>query len=212
MGIEVEVWFDIACPYCYIAERHFETALEQFEHKDTVKISFRCFQIDPHAEKNINHNMHAHVAAKYGIPYEKAKKPNDKLAKRALEVGLRFDFEKMKVTNSFDALRLCYFAKEHGKMKEMIERVMKAYFTDTMNISDSETLAKLAAEIGLDYKEALFALSNGLYAENILRDKEDGERLGIEIVPSFIFNGKYTISGDNLSSVFLKILENACKK
>ncbi len=210
--MQVEVWFDIACPYCYAGERHFEMALEQFEHKDEVNVVFRCYQIDPDVEKTVNHNMHAHVAEKYGISYKLAKEWNDQLAEIALEVGLRYDFEKMIVTNSYDALRLCYFAKEHGKMKEMINRLLKAYFNDNLNISNFETLATLAAEIGLDYKKALLALSNGLYAENIIEDKEDGDRLDIESVPCFIFNGKNRISGDNSSEVFLEMLENAWKK
>lgn len=212
MVVDVEVWFDIACPYCYIAERHFELALKKFEHKDKVNVVFRGYQIDPDVEKTVNHNMHAHIAAKYEIAYEEAKKWNDDLAKCSWKVGLRYDFEKMKVTNSFDALRLCYFAKEHGKMKEMIERLMKAYFTDCMNISDLKILAALASEIGLDGKQTLFALSNGLYTENILKDKDDGDRIGVEVVPFFIFNGKGTISGDKPSRVFLKMLNDTWKK
>ncbi len=211
MGIDVEVWFDIACPYCYSAKRHFEIALEKFEHKKEVNVVYRAYQIDPDVEKTVNHNMHAHVSAKYSIPYEKAKKSMDKLAKNAVKVGLRYNFERMKVTNSFDALRLCYFAKEHGKMKEMIDRLMKAYFTDCMNISDYETLAEFAAEIGLDYKEAFFSLSNGSYSENVFKDKEDGNRIGIEIVPFFVYNNKHSITGDKQSIVHLKMLQDVWK-
>ncbi|WAJ22658.1 DsbA family oxidoreductase [Lacrimispora xylanolytica] len=143
---------------------------------------------------------------------KKAKQWNNQLAQQAREIGLDYHFDTLIPTNSYDAIRLSYFAEEKGKMKEMMERLMKAYLVDSLDIGDHATLAGLAGEIGLNEKEALDALAGDWYSENIARDRADGLKIGIQGVPFFIVNDKYTITGAQPSETFLEILQKVWKE
>ncbi len=210
--MKIEIWFDFVCPFCYIGKRYFEIALDRFEHKEDVEVVFRGFQLDPYAEKNTGMNIHQVSSSKHGIPYEQAKARNDQLKQKAKTVGLDYQFDTMIPTNSYDALRLSYYAKEKGKMQEFIALIMKAHFTDSLDIGDHATLAQLASGIGLDAGEALDVLENNKYSENIAADRAEGSKIGIQGVPFFIVNNKYTISGAQPSEVFLELLQQTWKE
>ncbi len=210
--MKIEIWSDFACPFCYIGKRNFEKGLEQFEHKEEVEVVFRSFQLDPYAKKNTGMNIHQVLSSKHGISYEKAKALNNELKQKAKRVGLDYQFDTMIPTNSYDALRLSYYAKENGKMREFMERIMKAHFTDSLDIGDHATLAQLASEIGLDENEALDVLANDKYSDNIADDKAEGSKIGIQGVPFFIVNDKYTISGAQPSETFLEVLRQTWKE
>jgi len=210
--MKIEIWSDFVCPFCYVGKRKFEIGLEQFEHKEEVEVVFRSFQLDPYAKKNTGMDIHQVLSSKHGIPYEKAKALNAQLKQTAKEVGLDYQLDTMIPTNSYDALRLSYYAKENGKMKEFMERIMKAHFTDSLDIGDHATLAQLASEIGLDANEALDVLANDKYSENLANDKAEGSNIGIQGVPFFVVNDKYAISGAQPSQVFLETLQQVWKE
>jgi predicted DsbA family dithiol-disulfide isomerase len=115
----------------------------------------------------------------------------------------------MILTNSFDAHRLTHYAAWHGKMQDMTERLLKAYFTESKHIGDHETLAGLAGEIGLDPVEAARVLASGAYAEEVRADEREAERLGVRGVPFFVIDRKYAISGAQSSESFLSALQQA---
>ncbi|WP_326514361.1 DsbA family oxidoreductase [Clostridium intestinale] len=210
--MKIEIWSDFACPFCYMGKSNFEKGLEQFEHKEEVEVVFRSFQLDPYAKKNTGMNIHQVSSSKHGISYEKAKERNNELKQKAKEVGLDYQFDTMIYTNSYDALRLSYYAKENGKMREFMERIMKAHFTDSLDIGDHATLAQLASEIGLDENEALDVLANDKYSDNIADDRAEGLKIGIQGVPFFIVNDKYAISGAQSSETFLELLRHTWKE
>lgn len=204
--IKIEIWSDVVCPFCYIGKRRLEQALETFERKEQVEIVFRAFQLDPSAENNTGMDMHRLLSQKYGMSYDEARQMNYQVAAQAKELGLDYHMDTAIPANSFDALRLTYFAKAGGKMREMVERLMKAFWVDSLDIASHTVLAALAAETGLDEKEALEALANGSYRDEVEADKALGEKYGIQGVPFFIANGKYTVSGAQPTEVFLKLL------
>jgi predicted DsbA family dithiol-disulfide isomerase len=205
----VEIWSDYVCPFCYIGKRRFEAAVQQFEHKDKIQVRYRSFELDPYAERNSGTDMHGLLAAKYGMSREQAKAMNGNVAKQAEAVGLKYDFDHMIPTNSFDAHRLTHFAAKHGKMSEMTERLFKAYFTDCKHIGDYETLVALAAEVGLDSQETSEMLASGEYTNEVRADEQEGQRLGIHGVPYFVINRQYAVSGAQSSEVFLEALQKA---
>ncbi|MBP1990657.1 DsbA family oxidoreductase [Paenibacillus eucommiae] len=207
--MKVEIWSDFLCPFCYIGKRRFEAALEQFAHRDKVEVVFRSFELDPNADRDLKEDVHSMLSAKYGMSREQAKAANDDLTKQAAAVGLTYHFDTMILTNSFDAHRLTHWAATHSKRSEMTERLLKAYFTDSKHIGDHETLAALAAEVGLDQAEAAAVLASSQFTNEVRSDEEEGSRLGIRGVPFFVINRKYGISGAQPSQVFMETMQKA---
>lgn len=205
--MRIDIWSDYACPFCYIGKRRLEHALSQFEARDKVEVVFRSFQLDPNAQVDLTKDIHDHLASKYGMPREKAKEMNNQLAEQAKGVGLEFKFDTVVHTNTFDSHRLSHFAAAKGKAKEMTERLLRAYFTDTVNIGDREVLASLAAEVGLDAAETAAVLESDAYADDVNNDIGAAQQLNITGVPFFVFNNKYAVSGAQPGPVFSEVLD-----
>ncbi|NOU94639.1 thioredoxin domain-containing protein [Paenibacillus sp. LMG 31456] len=207
--MKVEIWSDIMCPFCYIGKRKFEAALEQFSNKSNVEVVYRSFELDPNSPRDVNHDVHQMLSSKYGMSREQAISMNADVARQASAVGLTFNFDSMILTNTFDAHRLAHYAAQHGKMHEMTERLLHAYFTESKHIGDHEVLADLAAEVGLDKIEAAKVLASQDYAKEVRADEQEASTLGIRGVPYFVINRKYAISGAQPSEVFLGALQKA---
>ena len=210
--MKIEIWSDFVCPFCYIGKRRLESALNQFEYKDEVELIFKSFELDPNAKKKFDGNIHEIIARKYGISIEQAKASNNQIIEQAKAIGLNYNFDNLIPTNTFDAHRLSHYAKAEGKANELSERILKAYFVDSLNISDHKTLASLAGEVGLDSNEALKVLASDKYGAEVRRDEENASRFGITGVPYFIFNDKYAVSGAQPPEVFLDVLEKVKKE
>lgn len=207
--MKVEVWSDFACPFCYIGKRRFEAALERFTHKDQVEVVFRSFELDPHAQRDVDHDVHDMLASKYGMSRERAIAMNENVGNQAEEVGLTFRFDTMVLTNTFDAHRLAHFAAKQGKMNPMTDQLFQAYFTDSEHIGDRETLAALASKAGLDADETARVLAGGDYSAEVRADEEEAGRLGVRGVPFFVIDRKYAVSGAQSSDMFLGALQKA---
>lgn len=205
--MKIEIWSDFVCPFCYIGKRRLEIALDKFEYKDEVEVVFRSFELDPSAKKKYDESIHEIIAHKYGIPVAQAKASNDQLVTQAKAIGLNYNFEDLIPTNTFDAHRLTHYAKTEGKMNELSERILKAYFVDSLNISDYKVLSNLAFEVGLDRDKALNVLESDQYGSEVRKDEETASKLRISGVPYFVFNNKYAVSGAQPSENFLEVLE-----
>jgi predicted DsbA family dithiol-disulfide isomerase len=205
--MKIEVWSDFVCPFCYIGKRRLEMALNDFEHKEEVEVVFKSFELDPQSKKKFDESIHEIIAKKYGMPVEQAKGMNNQIVAQAKEIGLNYNFDDMKPTNTFDAHRLAHYAKTEGKMNELSERILKAYFVESKDISDYEVLTKLAEEVGLNRAEALESLETGKYVAEVRKDEEEASKLNITGVPYFVFNGKYAVSGAQPIEVFLRTLK-----
>ncbi|WP_410769071.1 DsbA family oxidoreductase [Fontibacillus sp. BL9] len=210
--MKVEIWSDYGCPFCYIGKRRFEKALEQFPHKDEVEVIFRSFELDPNAPKETGSSMQEILAAKYGMSLEEAKAANDRVAEQAADEGLVYRFDTMIPTNTFDAHRLTHYAGEQGKMKEISERLFKAYFTDSLNIGDLDTLVFLAQGIGLNGEEAGKMLASASYSDDVRSDERMAGEIGIRGVPFFVLDEKYAISGAQPLEAFRNALQQVWEK
>ena len=138
----VEIWSDIACPWCYVGKRRFEAALAGFDHE--VEVVWRSFELDPGAPASREESAAEHLSAKYGMPVEEARARQAQLAAMAAADGLEFNFDRVRSANTFDAHRLTHLAKAHGLQDAMVERLQRAHFTDGELLSDHATLARLA--------------------------------------------------------------------
>jgi predicted DsbA family dithiol-disulfide isomerase len=205
--MRIDIWSDYACPFCYIGKRRLEHALSQFPDRDKVEVVFRSFQLDPNARTDETRDIHDILASKYGMTRDKAKAMNGQLAEQAQGVGLEFNFDTIQSTNTFDGHRLSHYAAAEGKAAPMTERLLRAYFTDSLNLGDRKVLAELAAEVGLDQNEAAAMLESDAYRDQVNADIAEGGRLNITGVPFFVFNNKYAVSGAQPGPVFTEVLD-----
>ncbi|MCM3442251.1 DsbA family oxidoreductase [Metabacillus halosaccharovorans] len=206
--MKIEIWSDFVCPFCYIGKRRLELALEQFPHKDQVQIEYKSFELDPHAPTHSEQGIYEALAAKYGSTVEQMKQMNKGLIQQAAELGLSFEFEGMKPTNTFDAHRLSKYAKTIGKDKEITEKLLSAYFTKSKNVGDIDTLVEVALEAGIEREKALEVLSNKTsYEEEVRNDQSLAKQYGIQGVPFFLLNQKYAISGAQSPETFAGALQ-----
>jgi predicted DsbA family dithiol-disulfide isomerase len=205
----VEIWSDVVCPWCYVGKRRFEHALEQFAHRDDVRLTWRSFQLDPAAPPERTHSGAEHLAAKYGMTVEQAEQSNAQMTELAAGEGLEYHLDRTRGGNSFDAHRLIHLAGARGRQDAMKERLMRAYFTEGEPVGDRETLVRLGTEVGLDEAEARSALEGEAYADTVHADEELAARIGIRGVPYFVLDRRYGVSGAQPSELLLEALEKA---
>ena len=151
--MNIEIWSDVVCPWCYIGKRRLESALKRFPHRDEVEILWRSFELDADAPRNFDGTADERIAKKYGMSLAQAATSHERVTTLAAKEGLEYHFEYSQYGNTFDAHRLIHFAKTKGLQGEMKERLMKAYFTEGEAISDIDTLVKLAVELGMNSDE-----------------------------------------------------------
>jgi predicted DsbA family dithiol-disulfide isomerase len=210
--MKVEIWSDVMCPFCYIGNRKFELALNQFEGKENVHVVWKSFQLNPDLKTNPDKNINQYLAEIKGWTVEHAIQMNDHVTQIANEVGLKYNMDKALVANSFDAHRFSHLAKKYNLQNEAEEQLFKAYFTDGKNTADFETLIQLGAEIGLDAGEIKQMLESDDYSEAVRMDIYEAQQIGVSGVPFFLFIDKYTITGAQDSSVFLQAMETVSKE
>ena len=203
--LQVEIWSDLVCPWCYIGKRRFEAAVERFDGE--VEVSWRSFELDPSAPAVREHSATDHLAAKYGMSREQAESSHAQMTELAAQEGLEYHFELARGGNSFDAHRLTHLAATQGLQDEAMERIMRGYFTEGVAIGDREALIELAAEIGLDAREAL---EGDEYADAVREDEELARRIGIQGVPFFVLDRRYGVSGAQPAELLVQALEKAC--
>lgn len=207
--MEIVIWSDFVCPFCYIGKRRLEEALDKFPYRERVNVRFKSYELTPHAPKEPSKVIHEILAEKYGMSIEQAKAANVSIGEQAKAAGLLFNFENMKPVNTLDAHRLAKFAAERGKGAEITERLLKAYFTDSLPISDGNVLAEIASEVGLNREEVTLFLKGNCLTEEVRADEEEARTLGVQGVPFFVFNSKYAVSGAQPVEVFASVLQKA---
>jgi predicted DsbA family dithiol-disulfide isomerase len=206
--MKIEVWSDYVCPFCYIGKRRLEEALAQFPNKDQVEVEFKSFELDPNAPKHSEQSIHELLAGKYGMSVDEARQANENVGKQAATVGLIYNFDHMKPTNTFDAHRLTKFAKTVGKDQELTEKLLSSYFTESKHLGDDENLAMIAESVGIDRQEALKVLHDkNAYANDVRIDQGLAKQYGISGVPFFVINQKYAISGAQPTETFVNALQ-----
>ncbi|WP_226666539.1 DsbA family oxidoreductase [Metabacillus litoralis] len=205
--MNIEVWSDIVCPFCYIGKKRLEEALKQFPHNEDVNVIFRSFELNPEAPIHSEGDYVELLAKKYNTSQEQIVKMNNQLTEQAKEVGLTYHLDQVKPTNTLDAHRLIHFAKKNGKENEMVVRLFDAYFTEVKHIADHSTLIQLAVEIGLNEQEVKEMLASNLFEDVVRQEENDAQQIGVTGVPFFVINRKYAISGAQPIEVFLEVLE-----
>ncbi len=207
--MNVEIWSDVVCPWCYIGKRRFEKALAQFPHRDAVNVRFRSFELDPSAPETYPGTLNEMLAAKMHVTPQQAARMNERVSGIAAEEGLEYRLDVARPGNTVKAHRLLHLALEKGVQERVKERLMRAYFGEGQPIGDTETLVSLAAEAGLDADEARAALSGNPYIEDVRADEARAAEFGIHGVPFVVIDERYGVSGAQPMEAFLQALQTA---
>ncbi len=207
--MRIEIWSDIACPWCYIGKMRFTRALGSFSHRDDVEIVWRSFELDPAAPKQHGLSQAELLARKYGVSLEQANAMDANMTAEGRKEGLDFRFDRVQVGNTFDAHRLIHFATTQKRGAEMVERLFSAYFTDGAAIADTDVLVRFATEVGLDADATRSMLEGIMFADAVRADEERARAFGITGVPFFAVDERYGISGAQQPEVILDTLRQA---
>jgi predicted DsbA family dithiol-disulfide isomerase len=204
--VEVEIWSDVACPWCYIGKRRFEAALAEFEHRDEVHVRWRSFELDPEAPHEREGDRAEYLARKYGMTLEQARAAEQRLTDVAAGEGLDFRFDIARSGNTFDAHRLVHLAESDGLQDAMKERLLRAYFTEGELLSDHDTLVRLATDVGLEEAEVRELLAGERHAQEVRDDERTAGELGISAVPTFVVDRRLGASGAQPPDALLELL------
>jgi predicted DsbA family dithiol-disulfide isomerase len=207
--MQVEIWSDVVCPWCYLGKRRFEQALERFEHRDEVQVVFRSFELDPAAPRGETTPVVDVLADKYGMSRAQASQAQREMEQRAAADGLTFRLDGLRRGNTKDAHRLLQLAKERDQQDEMMERLHRAYFTDQDSIFDHESLTRLAVDAGLDGDEVGKVLASDQYSDHVEIDEAMAQELGATGVPLFVIDRRYGISGAQPAGAITEALQHA---
>ncbi|MET8403943.1 DsbA family oxidoreductase [Streptomyces sp900116325] len=207
--MRVEIWTDIACPWCYIGKARFERALAAFDHRDDVELVHRSFELNPKAENGTTPIIDA-VAAQYGRTRGQQVAREEYAASEARAEGLGFMVGARVHGNTFDVHRLLHFAKARGLQVELMDLAFRVNFADERSIYDRATLVSLAVEVGLDETEVREVLADAeAYAEEVRADERQAAELGAGGVPFFVLDRQYGVSGLQSIELFSQALEQA---
>ena len=207
--MQIEIWSDVICPWCYIGKRHFELALAQTGKHEDINIIWRSFELDPNAPQQHPGTLIDLLSRKYGVSPQQAAEMNARVSGVAQEVGLKYRLSEARPGNTFDAHRLLHYAAAQQKVDAATEVIMQAYFSEGLPVGDRAALAKLAPQFGIATEQALALLESDAYAAEVRADESRAAELGITGVPFFVFDGKAGISGAQPVEAFVRKLTAA---
>ena len=208
--IKLNVWSDIACPWCYIGKRKLEAAIDQFHVKHpsvAIDVEYHSFFLNPDMPVEFEGSQREYLAQHKGLALETVERMSERVTQIAASVGLDYDLENQIMTNTSLAHLAMHYAKTQGKQAEMKERLMRAHFVEAKHVGRLEDIVALGVEIGLDAPAMRDALTSGELLESVAADLQQAHDYGITGVPFFVIQGKYGVSGAQDSSVFVDAFE-----
>lgn len=206
-GVRVEIWSDVACPWCYIGVTRFERAVEQTGVE--VDVVFRAFELDPSVPiGEASPPLTEYLSRKFG-DLSRVQAAHGRLTEAGIDAGIDFRWKGMRRANTFDAHRLLTWALEAAGAahQRALKRVLlRAYFTGGRDVADHEVLAMLAREAGLDGDEAARVLASDRYGDHVRAEREEAHRNGIAAVPTFVVDGDWMLQGAHDTEAWVRAL------
>ncbi|MFI1918645.1 DsbA family oxidoreductase [Nocardia sp. NPDC020380] len=211
MAVQVEIWTDINCPFCYLGKRRFEEALAAFPHRDGVQVVHRSFELDPTLPRDHSDAVVPHIAEKYGISEAQAAANERGIGAQAEAMGLTYRIEGRDFGSSFDMHRLLHYALAQGRQEALLDALYAANFAeDAPLFGDTDRLVQVAGGAGFDETEVRAVLNDPeAYADAVRADEAEAARLGARGVPFFVLDRKYGVSGAQPAEVFAQALQQA---
>jgi len=208
--MDVHIWSDVVCPWCYLGKRRFEHALALFDHRDEIRVMHRSFQLDPSRPRHQTMSRREMLKSKYQLTEQQVQDMDARMERLADIEGLEYHLTDAGLTgNTLDAHQLLQLGKARGIQDAMIERLYRAYFTEQRSVFDRDSLVTLAGEAGLDQSEARDVLERDAYVDAVTADVLEARALGVSGVPFFVLGGRYGVSGAQATEVFTEALTKA---
>lgn len=209
--LKIDIVSDVVCPWCYIGKRRLEKAIEQLKDDYTFELRYLPFQLSPDTPAE-GENTKERLVAKFGSE-DRYNQIIQQVSGVAAAEGLRFDLENQTVSPNTQTLhRLIGYALQQGKQLEMVETLFKAYFEDTVDLTQTETVVQLASGIGLDAEKVREVLVGNVGAEELDKQLYQNRLMGVSGVPYYIINDKYAVSGAQPTELFLEALPEIALK
>ena len=206
-NVKVDIWSDVACPWCFIGKRRFEAAVAEFSADGSaVDVEYHSFELSPDTPVDYTGSHSDFLSKHKGIPEASASQMLTQMTELGKTVDIAYDYDALHTTNTIKAHQLLHLAKSHGLQLEMKERLLKAYFEEGRHVGQVDELADLGADIGLDRDEVVKALESDQFLDDVMADKAQAVAYGINGVPFFVINGKYGVSGAQESATFVEVL------
>jgi predicted DsbA family dithiol-disulfide isomerase len=206
--LRIDVWSDVACPWCYIGKRNLESGIVGSS-ATPVEVVYHSFELAPDTPVEFTGSEVEFLMSHRGVSADQARAMIDRVVGIARSAGLEYDYDSLQHTNTLKAHELLHYAKERGLQLEMKERLLSAYFVEGRHVGRVEDLADLAAEIGLDRTDVARTLEADEYLEAVHADMVKARQYGINGVPFFVIDGRYGISGAQPPEVFVEVLSRA---
>lgn len=203
----IEIWSDIACPWCYIGKRRFAAALAEFEHRDRVSVTWRSYQLAPDTPAGLRRPEIDALVEMKGMPADQVRQMFAHVADVAAQDGLDIDFTTVIAANTFDAHRLLHVAGE--RRDALLEALFRAHFVEGAVVDDRDTLVRIAASAGLDAETVRAGLDGDAGTDAVRADLLEARALGVTGVPFFVANRAVAVSGAQPKEVFLALLQRA---
>lgn len=212
MTVDVQIWSDVACPWCYVGKRRFEQAVERFRAEGgDVSVTYRSFELSPETPVDFEGDEVDFLARHKGMQRDQVVTMLDQMTAVAADEGLAYDFAALQHTNTVLAHQLLHLARSHGQQAAMKERLLAAYFVEGRHVGRVGDLADLAAEVGLDRDEVVAALESGTHLDDVRADQQRALELGIRGVPFFVLDDRLGVSGAQDPEVLLGALRQAAE-
>jgi predicted DsbA family dithiol-disulfide isomerase len=205
--LTVEVWSDVACPWCWVGKRRLGLALERFAHAADVQVIWRAFELDPAAPPVREGDYVERLARKYGRSRAEAQAMVERMVETGAREGLRFDFSRIQGGNTFVAHRLLRLAREQGLQDRVKERFFRGYFSEGAAIGEPEAVLALALDAGLDAEAASALIHTDQFADAVRADQREAREIGVDGVPFFLFGRRYALAGAQPPELLLRALE-----
>ncbi|GAA4666251.1 DsbA family oxidoreductase [Gordonia humi] len=209
--MQVEIWTDINCPFCYLGKKRFNDALAQFADAAAVQVTHRSFELDPTSPLGESGDVVEHIAKKYGRTLEQAAEGERQLGAAANEAGLEYITSGRDGGNSFDMHRLLQWAAGFGRQEEMLDALYLANFADEKPLFGSDDrLVEVAVAAGFDEAAVRDVVADKTrFADDVRRDEAQAQEFGVQGVPFYVFDRKYAVSGAQPVELFTQALNQA---